>query len=435
MSKGLWVGGVIVLAGAGYAAGTVYTGQQVNEQFNKYVESVKQSSSASVAVTSSVDASLFSSANTLTFEMNDLPESILELTGTNVMSFNIDYSHSFLASKSVMTLAEGELLANIKSYQKNTQIAPLIINSHYSYDIASNKVKIVGDLATDNFVFKDDANELSIGASAGSFSLADESMNLDWLVQPSLYVNELGRADIGALGWKQTAQVLSGDILTAGLAQKGDAQVTLDSFKVDGSGTKLDISKLLVNVAQDVVADRIKVKVTYAADSIVSENAYDQFEFKKPVLDLSFDLDFQGASLFVDGIGELQKDAGGIAANPAALMDLLSGITNKGIVFNVDRVEVEANDAALKGDAQLKLAPFAVQEAMFDREAFMKKVDLNAKLVMANKFLEYLPNYNPEQISFFVGMGFLSEEGDDLAIKLAVKDGVINLNGQPMPGF
>jgi len=435
MSKGLWIGGVIVLIGAGYAAGTVYTGQQVNEQFNKYVESIKQNSSESVVVTSSVDASLFSSANTLTFEINDLPASVLELMGTNTVSFNVDYSHGFLASDSVMTLAEGDLLDSIKALQADTAIAPLIINSHYSYDMASNKVKINGDLATDSFVFKDSTDELSIGASAGKFTVSDESMDIDWVLEPSLYVNELARADIGTLSWKQTAQVLSGDILTAGLAQKGDAQISLDSFKVDSAATKLDVTKLLINVAQDVVADRLKVKVAYSADSVISDNGHDNLNFKKPQLDLSFDFDFQAASLFVDGINELQKKSGGVAANPDALLGMFSGITSKGIVFNVDNVEVEANDAQVKGDAQLNLAPFEVQEAMFDRQAFMQKVDLNAQLLLPKKFLEYLPTYNPDQINFFVGMGFLVEEEENFSIKLVVKDGVVNLNGQPMPGF
>ncbi|MEH6445145.1 MAG: DUF945 family protein [Oceanospirillaceae bacterium] len=434
MNKALWVGGLFVVVGAGFGVGTVVTGKQVNLEYQRYVAAITANYTGVAKVTSSVDESLFSSANTLTLEFLDLSEPVVDWAGTNSISFDINYSHSFLASSSVTTIAEGGLLDKVKSYQVNTTKAPLVVNSNYSYNMLENTVTIKSALVSDAFIATEGPQEISIGSSRAELNLTKETLELDWAVMPSYIKDDSMRVDVAETRLKDQRSVIDGDILSAKFAERSSGQFLIESIKVSGVDTQTLIEKFVVDVGHEIKDERVLLDLEYQSASVKVEVGPKLYRFDKPQLQLAFDFDFNSVQNFVKKIQEMQQATGSIN-DPAQLLPLVSTITEKGVNFDIKRVSVAVDDAVLEGQASLKMAPFAIQEAMLDRQGLMNKVDLEAKLLAPKKFLQALPNYNPQQLQFVVGMGFLNDEGESYSFDLSVKKGVIKVNGNKIPGL
>ncbi len=434
MNKGMLVGGlVVVVLGGGYAAGTITTGNKVNVEHQRYIEALTASYEGIATVKSSSDASLFSSANTLSIEFNDLPESVVEWAGSNTFNFDIVYTHSFLSSTSVMTIAKGELLSKIQSYQQNTSIAPLTLNNHYSYDIASGSVSMSGDLVTDGFKVTNASGDVLIGDSQGVYSVSGNTIDMNWSMQPSTFKGADFNVEFGTATLVQTASVLKGDILTTKIADTSEGSLVVDSIKLSNEQLKAEIATLLVGVKQVIKADRVVFDVDYQAEMIKIDSDKDVYQLDKPALNLAVDLDLKALLGLIENINELQKTSGGAIEDPTALLPMFNEVTQKGISFDINHLGVSANSELAEGEAHLKMAPFSIEEIMMDRQCVMAKADLDAKLTIPKKFLEVFPNYNPQQIDFFVGMGFLVDAGDTLTVDLTMKKGQLHLNGKQMP--
>ncbi|MFT5706317.1 MAG: hypothetical protein ACI9ES_000589 [Oceanospirillaceae bacterium] len=434
MNKAWWFGGLVAIIGVVFGVGAVVTGKQVNLEYQRYVAAITKSYAGVAKVTSSVDASLFSSANTLTLDFLDLSKPVADWAGTNSISFDINYSHRFFASRSVTTIAEGDLLDKIKSYQVNKVQSPLIVNSDYSYNMLANSVKIDSVLVSDAFLATQNDQQLSIGSSKAQLNLSKAALELDWAVMPSFLNVGSVRTDIGEIRLKDQRSVLDGDILSANFAEQSSGKFLIDSIKVSDADTQMLIEKFEVNVGHHIKEQRVLIDLEYRSDYVKVDTSAKAYRFDKPELQLVIDLDFNAMQGFVEKIQEMQQAAGPII-DPGQLLPLVSTITEEGVNFDIERVSVTVEDAALEGQASLKMAPFSIQEAMLDRQGLMQKIDLQAKLLAPKKFLQALPDYNPEQLQFIVGMGFLHDEGDSYSFDLNVTKGVVKVNGNQIPGL
>lgn len=435
MSKGSWIGGFIAVIGlgCGYAAGVYLTAEHVNAQYQRYVVALTQSYRGVATVTSAVDASFFSSANKLSLEFNNLPQPVLELTQTNTFNFDINFSHNFLSSQSVLTIAEGELLDIIKSYQVNVDKLPLVLSNEYSYDLFSQEVLVQGEFATDALKYRSADIALHVGSTNGPFTMTQSAFQFDLQVKTSHLAIAGVEFKLGALTFEQNATSLNGDILSAGLTQHAKANIKVLEFDVVGVQGKLELDELMLAVEQQVKDQRVVLDAQYTIKSLGISSADDEFQIDNGVLDFNLDVDLAAGVAFVEGIKELQRS--GAVNNPAALFTLLNGLTQQGVNVNVERLAVSLAGDSVEGDARLKMAPFSIEEMMLDRQAALNKIDLEAGLVLPKKLLAALPDYNPGQLDFLVGMGFLLDKGDDYRFSMKIKQGQITLNGQRMPNM
>lgn len=436
MGKGLLAAvAASVVVGAGYIAGVILTGQQVDEQFQREVAAAQEHFRAVAKISSAVKSTIFSSSNTLSIEYLQPPEAIAAWAGTNTVHFDVDFKHGFLNSQSVMQLSAGSLLDKLKSYQVNSQLSPVVFNSEYRFDPANGSVVMSGNLALDSFEINEGGGVFKLGATNGPISTSYDGYQIDLVTVESRFDSADGSIEIGPVSWSQTAESRSGDLLAAESADSVTMSVKVQRIKLDSQGAAVDLKALSVAVQQKLKGDRVVLGVQYGAERIIVKNADDSFQLDQPDLQLSFDLDHDSVLSLVERLQQMQQANAGQIENPMLLVPLLSEVTQKGVSFNVDRLSAIANGETLEALAKLKVAPFSVEELMLDPQVLLSKVDLDAQLSVPKKFLQAMPGYDPQQLGFFVAMGFIVDTGDSYDFELAVENGVLMLNGEEMPGL
>ena len=437
MNKALLVSGLAIVVVAGYSAGTVLTGQQVNKEYQRYVQLVAKNYQGIAEVTSSIESSLFSSHNTLSLEFSELPVEVAQWAQTNTITFDVDYSHSFLASSSVMKISAGELLEKIKMYQVNPTQDVFSLTSNYRYDMFESTVHVTGDLESDALKIESQEANLNIGSSSGAFSIAGENANIEWQIQPSIVDLVDANFELGKISIDESLTALSGDVLSSEVTKDSVTKLLIDRILIDDvrANTTVELQSFEVDVSKSQNDTRALFFVDYRSASIAIKGMADDFVLEKPELKLALDLDSQALKHFVQSVNAQTQQNNGSISNPETLVPMLSKITEQGIKFDIEKLAISSKGETIEGLAKLQMAPFVLAEIQLDRQAVLKKLDLNAELTIPKKFLEMMPGYNAQQFGFFVGMGFLLELEDAFKVNLVAKEGVVKLNGNPLPVF
>ena len=435
MRKGAWIGGLVAVIGAGYVTGVYLASEQVAVQYQRYVAALSENYRGVATVSSKVDSSFFSSANKLSLEFNDLPEPVLEWAQTNTIDFDIKFSHGFLSSHSVLTIAESELRNKINGYQVKPDKEPLLLSSDYKYDLFEGSVLVTGEFSADAFKHNSADMELLIGSVKGPFSLLDDTFTLDFIARPSSLKVAGMEFQVAQMRLEQSAKSLTGNVLKAGLAIDSEATIKIDGFKVKAQGDGLEVNGLLLEIDQHVAGDRLVIATNYSAEEVRIKRSSVELKFDNSVVKLSLDVDMQASVALLGDIQKLQEQGVVDVNDPAVIFPLLNGLTQKGVNLQAQRLAVSLEGSTLEGKVDLKMDPFSIEEVMLDRQAVLQKLDLEADFLLPKKLLAALPDYDSSQLGFFVGMGFLLDEGDNYRFSISAKQGKVELNGHAMPGM
>ena len=431
MKKAVWAG-CIVVVGAGFAGGTVFTGKLVNTEFERYVAAVTENYQGVANVSSTVNDSFLGSQNTLSIEFLDLPESVVNWAGTNTIDFDIAYTHSFLSSRSVLTLSDTKLLQKLKSIQVNSQSAPLVVTSDYQYDFGEGQIAVSGEIDLDALRFGKDDKEVQVGASDGEYKLTQGAIDLEWKIAPSALVSGEAKVDIGEITLKESAQVETGDVLTALVTQRSFGEFAVDSVQFIAADAQLLVQSMVMSLKQRILGERVVLDVDYQAAFVEIDDKRNKVKLEQPQLQLMLDLDLASVVLFVEKLQQLQLETGDAFQHPEQIVAHLSSIADQGVSADLKRLSVSLKGETLSADAKLKLAkmsPTASSKSPIDR------MDLKATLNAPKKFLEAMPNYNPAQMRMLTGFGVLVDAGDSYKLEVTVKDAKALMNGQPIPGI
>jgi len=435
MRKGTWIGSLAVVLGLGYVVGVFVTAEQVKTQYERYVAALSENYRGVAKISSTTDASFFSANNKLVMEFQDLPETVLKWANTNRITFDINFTHGFLDSDSVLTIAKGELLEKIKSHQQLREREPLLIASNFSYDLIASKVKVVGSVDLDGLKYRGNGVELHIGRSTGPYTMLGDRFEFNLSSQ----VSRLKVADIefkiGQSYFQQHAVAVNGDIIAAGMVINSETKINIDKLEFLAPTGELLVDNLKLNMLQHIKGDRAALSANYQAQLLRTNNGQDQYQFDNPEIDMMIDLDLAALIDFVKGLKDLQQSGAANLENPIAILPLLNGIAGKGMGLDINRLSLSYAGETLEGKAQLKLAPFAIEEFMQNHRGVIQKVDLKASLVMPKKLLAVFPGFDPQQLGFAIAMGFIIEEIDLFRFDLTAKEGKIELNGNPLPGL
>lgn len=432
MNKVLWVGGIAVIAAGGFAAGVYLTGQQVSNEHQRYVDVITQNYRGTATVASTIDSQFFGAKSTLSLTLLDLPEKVIQWAGTDTVKFNIDYSHGFLSSASVLTLAPGALYDKLAVYQQAPGQPLLQINSRYDYQVSNGRVVVNGDILTDGLTVTDQARQLALGKSTGAFTLTEDSVELNWLFKPSeLAVDEM-ILDVGAIALKQSAQVKVGDVLSAKMSQKSNGSMSIEQLSFTAADAAIAVDDFVLEAKHSVQGERVVVDMDYRSKAIELDDKRNKLHFDNPQLKIAFDLDAVAVLNFAENVQRQQTQPGYASGINDEFVGLLSGITERGINFDVERLSTSIDGQTLVADAQLKMGAFSISELHGSPHALLPKVDLSAQLAVPKKFLAALPSNHSDQLRFMVGMGLLVDDGDRYNTNFMIKKGQISVNGKPL---
>ncbi len=432
MKKAFWAGCVVVVGAAGFAGGTVFTGKLVSTEFERYVAAVTENYQGVANVSSTVSESLWGSQNTLSIEFLDLSKSVTDWAGTNTIDFDIAYTHSFLSSRSVLTLSDTQLLQKLKSIQVNSQKAPLIVSSDYQYDFGEGQVSVSGDIELDALRFGEDDKLAQVGASKGEYKLTQGAIDLEWKVAPSTIESGEAKVDIGEITLKESAQVETGDVLTALVTQRSFGEFAVDSVKFTAENAQLLLKSMVMSLKQHIEGERVVLDVDYQAAFLEIDDKRNKVKLEQPQLQLLLDLDLASVVLFVEKLQQLQMQTGDALQHSDQIVSQLSLIADQGVNADLKRLSVSVDGETLLADAKLELSKVS---ATASTKNPIDRMDLEAALSVPKKFLEAMPNYNPAQIRMLTGFGVLVDAGDSYKLEVTVKDAKALLNGQPMPGI
>jgi hypothetical protein len=434
MKKALWAG-CLVVVGVGFAGGTVFTGKLVNAEYQRYVEAVTENYRGIANVSSTVADGFWGSDNTISIEFLELPKSVVDWAGTSTVDFDIVYSHSFLSSSSVMTLADTKLLKKIKTIQVNADSNPLVVTSDYQYDFAEGQVSVTGDIQLDGFGFGENDKQITIGQSEGEYKLTQGAVDLEWIITPSYLVSGSSKVDIGQITLKESAQVKAGDVLTALITQSSFGEVSIDSIRYTAEDAELLVQSVVMMLRQHIEGQRIILDIDYQTDFVEVDDKRIKARFEKPQLQLMLDLDLESVVLFVEKLQQLQQKTGDVFQYPEQVVAHLSTIADQGVRVDLKRLSLALKGETLSADATLKLDKLSATSNASTSKGPIDRMDLKAMLNAPKKFLEAMPNYNPAQIRMLAGFGVLVDAGESYKIELSVKDGKALMNGLPIPGI
>ncbi len=431
MKKAIWAG-CLVVVGAGFAGGTVYTGKLVNAEYQRYVAAITENYQGVAKVSSTVNNGFWGSENTLSVEFLDLPKSVVDWAGTNTVNFNIVYTHSFLSSSSVMTIADTELLQKIKPLQVNGDKELLVVNSDYRYDFGAGQVAVTGDIQVDALRFEDKGKQLEIGVSKGVYQLTQGALELEWLVAPSKLASGTFKVDIGEIALKESAQVESGDVLTASVTQSSLGDFSVASVRYTADSAELLIQSIVMKLKQHIEGERVVLDVDYHTEYVEIDDKRKKIRFDEPQLQLMLDLDLASVIRFVEKLQELQEQTGEAFDYPEQVIGHLSTIADQGVNLDLKRLSVALAGETLLANAKLKLE---ARNGGVAPKSPIENMDLIAMINAPKKFLQAMPDYNPAQIQMMVGFGVLVEKGDSYVAEFTVKDGKALMNGASVPGM
>jgi hypothetical protein len=150
------------------------------------------------------------------------------------------------------------------------------------------------------------------------------------------------------------------------------------------------------------------------------------------------DVDFEARVEGADGVSAARlKDRLGrlnVAANPDALMwdveQTAMELLAKGITLHVDAARIATPRGPVV--AELHIAVSESDPATFTWTSLLLATEASADLSVSEPLLDLLTAVDPE-LNAAVGMGFLQKEGDSYAMRAAFTNGLLTVNGAPLP--
>jgi len=277
----------------------------------------------------------------------------------------------------------------------------------------------------------------------GSFE--SEPARFEWQGTDLEIVSNPGTGSVAAAGvikpWQITAEDSSISIeavsLTTDMARTmygfsvGTVDIQAGKLELQDDETRFSIDKLTANADSALDGDRVDAHTNFAL-SAITVPAFGNVDF---TLDFALD-DIDAASL--QAIRDAASDAQQAADPEAALANLYTVIEediqtlfSRGFAVHVNRLDV----ALPQGVVATKLdfnVPTMDQGATFDWSSVLLRSTANIDVRVPGAIYEMAAMVNAQAESL-VAMGILMLDGDEYVMHAEYAQGLINVNGVPMP--
>lgn len=211
----------------------------------------------------------------------------------------------------------------------------------------------------------------------------------------------------------------------------GSAEFALESLVVDSTASPVTVGKISLSTDANVDDARLNVSTKVAVDAIIVPGIGDM----NFVLDLALNR-LDAASMQV--IAGAFRQAQGTAEPEAALADLFPLIENdlqnifaSGAELRIDRLDVTLPQGKVSTRIIVDI-PEGDSSADFSWSGILLATTASADIRMPTALFEFLQMMNP-QAGALVAMGILLKDGDDYVMNAEYAQGLLSVNGAPMP--
>ncbi len=439
MNKVLVAGLVVAVGAAGYAGGVAWTAGKVDEAFATQIDQLSDAYAGQANISYEGTSGAFSSDYQVSIEINDLPEDMVEDLvaefGTSSLLLDVNFKHGLFSSISTSTLADTPLRTKLKEIQANAGEEFLSVETRYSYDLGSEQVLIDGNLSLAALSYSEDADNFSLAASEGTYSLTGETFDISLEIGELKVDSDDGSLNLSGVSLTETGTLYADDPM---MTTAFDMLISADTFSFQDADRNMDISGFKVTADQKTEGDRTLIGVGYGASEIQIQgpDIKEQVSFT-PNMHLVLDVDFGAFYDLTKQIAELQRTNPAQLEDPFVMMGMLGGLTGKGMGLEIDDLSIGLKGSKVQATADLDMQPFTMQEAMMQQQEMLQKVDLDAQLVIPTELLEAIatldPEFDPSVLDVAVMQGMLVQDEQGYRGELTVKDGQVVLNGTPLP--
>lgn len=435
MNKKAVIGCVSVLGlSAIYLAGVYYSGQEANKFIQQAVEQAQVQSSGKAFIHVEAKPGFYTSSYQVVYTPTELPESAEEWMGGRDIPFNLDVKHGFLGAESTLVLAEGSLLTKLKTFQANAASEPFVMQTQQRFNPFSKQLAVSGEFETDQFVVQSEEGTATVGAMQMDFDQQGRDFTLDLVMQDSGIDTQDYKLSVKGIEGTESGRLDHDDPMQAVMAETLEALFNIEQVLVESDKYNVDAKGLRLDVQQALNDGRMLTSIGYAADSFqVVEAGKTAPAFIDPNLNLTFDLDFASTRELAIMLQDMQGEPDAMHQQMESILAVADSVTEKGIGADINDLSVGWEGYKAQGDAELDIAPFQASEIMMQPDKIRQYLTLNAQFTVPVAMLEAMPDYNPQQISMFVQMGFVQKQGDSYKVELQLKQGEVTLNGQTVP--
>ena len=211
----------------------------------------------------------------------------------------------------------------------------------------------------------------------------------------------------------------------------GTAEFGLASFVVERPGSPVTVGAITLAAAADVEDARLSVSSKISIDKIIVPGMGDM----NFVLDLALKrLDAESIQIIAQAFNESQGSSDPQAAL-AGLLPQIEGDLQK-IVSSGAEIRINQLDVTLpQGKVSTKIlveVPEGDSGAEFSWSSALLKMTASADVRMPATLFEFVTMMNP-QANALLAMGILQRDGDDYVMHARYAQGLLNVNGAPMP--
>jgi uncharacterized protein YdgA (DUF945 family) len=252
------------------------------------------------------------------------------------------------------------------------------------------------------------------------------SVTYDGEVQPFSFLDQLGGVRFGKIA-------LAGDHAQTAYGLKvGSGEFELESLTIDSAvNNDISMGPFIVDGRNELEGERVNGQVRLKAAGIPAP-AFGEMDFAIAV-------DFDG--LHAQALSKIAR----VLRDPVSTGDPQSVLTNlypqmdssvqdllgAGFEIRIDQFDVTFPDGELTSKMQFAL-PDASPDADFSWPSVILALDASVEIRLPVEIFEMLQVANPDA-GALVGMGFLKQDGDFYEMHAEYAQGLITVNGAPLP--
>jgi uncharacterized protein YdgA (DUF945 family) len=280
-------------------------------------------------------------------------------------------------------------------------------------------------LEAGNFEIEETRMEWQGADIALQFDPATGAVVLDGRIEPFSIADDSDTVRVGAMSISAD-QVKSDYGFNVGTAEFG-----LESLHVESLDAPVSVGNIAISGNANIDDARVNIGSEITVDEIVVPGMGD-INF---AMDLSLNR-LDAASTAV--VAKAFQEAQGSPDPEAALADLfpkiegdLQKIISSGAEFRIDQLDLTLPQG--KVSTKLKVdVPEVDASADFSWASVLLTMTATADIRMPAELFEYISVMNP-QAGSLVAMGLLISDGDDVVMRAEYAQGLLNVNGAPMP--
>lgn len=251
------------------------------------------------------------------------------------------------------------------------------------------------------------------------------AIKIDGRIEPITFTSDAETLRVGAMS-------VSADQVRSDFGfNVGSGEFTLESFVAESPGMPVTIGNISISAAAKLDDQRLNVRSKMSVDDIVMPDM-GNMNF---VLDLALNrLDAASMQVITQAFRAAQNSADPEAAF-AGLFPQIEGdlqkIVTAGAELRVDQLDVTLPQGKVTTKIVVDI-PEGDSSADFAWSSVLLAMTASADMRMPAELLEYVQTASPQAESL-VAMGILLQDGDDYVMNAEYAQGLLNVNGAPLP--